>query len=305
MSALRRVLNRRTRWSENLFAYLLNLPSVVMILALVGYPLVYSFWLSLNKYDLKKPQDIHFLGLGNYIHLLGLKEFWVSFRLTLLFACASVTVSLVGGLLIALLLNESFKGRGILRSLALIPWAMPPVVNGIMWKWILDAKAGFLNALLWKLGIIESYQGWLLDRNLVLPSMVWAYTWNTIPFAIIVFLSALQAIPVELYDAAKVDRAGVLRRFRHVTLPWMLQPILIVVIVQTTYALRAFDIVYTLTFGGPGDATTFLSWRAYLAAFRYFKFGIGNTYAFWLTFVSMILAVFYFRILYARGKIEV
>jgi multiple sugar transport system permease protein len=258
----------------------------------------------LHKYNLSEPEATHFVGLENYVRMLKFEEFWTSLRLTLQFTFGSVTLSLIGGLLIALLLNESFKGRGILRSLALIPWAIPPVVNGILWKWIFDAKAGFLNALLWNLGIIESYKGWLADRNLVLPCMVWAYAWNAIPFAIIVFLSALQAIPLELYDAAKVDRASVLQRFRHVTLPWMLQPILIVAIVQTTYALRAFDIVYTLTFGGPGDATTFLSWRVYLRAFRYFDFGMGNTYAFGLAFISIVLALFYFRILYARGRIE-
>ena len=156
MAQVRRVLDhltKTTRWGENLFGYLLNVPAMVTVLALVAFPLGYSFWLSLNKYDLKKPLAIHFVGLENYTYLLQQKEFWFSLRLTLQFAFAGVTASLVGGLLIALLLNESFKGRGILRALVLVPWAIPPVVSGIMWKWIFDARSGVLNALLLRVGM--------------------------------------------------------------------------------------------------------------------------------------------------------
>ena len=305
MVAIRSISSKQLRWSQNLFAYLLNAPSILVILGLVGYPLVYAFWLSLHNYDLTKPQATRFVGLQNYVQMLQLREFWHSLRLTLQFTFGVVTLTVVGGLLIALLLNESFKGRGILRAVALIPWAMPPVVSGTMWKWILDSRVGFVNALLSELGVIETYKGWLVDKNLVMGSMIFVSVWQSIPLAAILLLAGLQAIPVDLYDAAKVDRAGPWQRFRHVTLPWLLQPLLIVVIVRTTFALRAFDVVWTLTFGGPGDATTFLSWRTYQTAFRYLNFGLGSTYAFWLALLSMVMAILYFSLLRGGARIEV
>jgi len=292
----------RTR--ESSFALVLNTPAVVAIGLLVAYPIGYSLWLSLHRYNLKRPGVFRFIGLDNYVAILASEEFRAALRVTLVFTALSVALVVVLGILIALLLNEPFPGRGVVRAIVLVPWAIPPVVNGLMWQWIYDAKVGVLNALLVALRILPDYRGWLSQPTDALLALVTAHVWNALPVAVILLLAALQTIPADLYDAGRVDGSGVWQLFRHVTLPWLAQPLLVVLILQTMLAIRVFDIVYVLTAGGPGTATTTLTWQTYLVTFDSLDFGLGNAYAYTVSLITLALALVYFKVLYRRSEFE-
>jgi len=293
----------RRRLSEASFGLWLNTPALAAILLLIGYPILYSLWISFHRYNLKRPNLFRFIWLENYWSILASDEFWSSLWITLLFTALAVAVVIALGVLIALLLNESFPGRGFVRMIVLVPWAIPPVVNGLMWQWIYDAKVGALNGLLVSLGFLTSYRGWLSDPTSALLALVTAHVWNALPFAVILLLAALQTIPGELYDAARVDGSGGWHLF-HVTFPWLAQPLLIVLILQTILAIRVFDVIYVLTAGGPGTATTTLTWQTYLTTFDSLDFGLGNAYAYIVGIITMGLALIYFRLLYSRGEFE-
>lgn len=294
----------RVGYERPSFAFILNSPSLLAIVLLVGYPIAYSAWLSLHNYNLKRPRIFEFVGLANYRDILSSEEFWSAFSITIEFTALAVAVVVVLGLLIALLLNQPFPGCGIVRTLILVPWAIPPVVNGLMWQWIYDSKVGALNGLLLSLGFIRDYQGWLSDPTEALLALVSAHVWNMVPLAVILLLGALQRIPGDLYDAGRVDGCNAIGLFRHVTLPWLAQALLIVLIIQTMFAIRVFDVIYVLTAGGPGTATTTLTWQTYLTTFESLDFGHGNAYAYTVSVITLCISVVYFRVLYRRGEFE-
>ena len=294
----------RRGWSEPSFAFLLNAPALLAIVLLVGYPILYSLWLSLHRYNLKRPGLFRFIGVENYVAIWQAEEFWSALQVTMIFTGLAVVLVVILAILIALLLTEPFPGRSLVRTVVLVPWAIPPVVNGLMWQWIYDAKVGSLNGLLVSLGVLAGYRGWLSDPTSALLALVTAHVWNALPLAVILLLAALQRIPAELYDAGHVDGSAGWRLFRHVTLPWLAQPLLVVLILQTMLAIRVFDIVYVLTAGGPGTATTTLVWQTYLTTFDSLDFGLGNAYAYTVSLITMGLAVLYFQVLYRRGEFE-
>jgi len=311
MAALTNVPGPARRWHARglgyerpYFAYLLNTPALLVIVLLAAYPIGYLAWISLHKYNLKRPRIFDFVGLANYQQILASDEFWSALWITLAFTALAVTIVVILGLAVALLLNQDFPGRDIVRTLVLLPWAIPPVVNGLMWQWIYDAKVGSLNGLLFSLGLISEYRGWLSDPTSALLALVAADVWNAMPLAVVLLLAALQRIPVELYDAARVDGGGALQLFRFVTFPWLAQPLLIVLILQTLAAIRAFDVIYVLTAGGPGTSTTTLTWKTYLVTFDSLDFGMGNAYAYTISLITLALALVYFRLLYRRGDFE-
>jgi multiple sugar transport system permease protein len=284
------------------FAFLLNTPALLIVVLLAGYPIVYSAWISLHS--LKRPRVFDFVGLANYRQILESEEFWSALWITLKFTALVVVLVVLLGLAIALLPNRDFPGRNIVRTLILLPWAIPPVVNGLMWQWIYDSKVGALNGLLVSLGLISEYRGWLSDPLSALLALVCADVWNAMPLAVVLLLAALQRIPVELHDAARVGGAGPLQLFSYVTFPWLAQPLLIVLILQTLSAIRAFDVIYVLTAGGPGTATTTLTWKTFLTTFDSLDFGLGNAYAYTVSLITLGLALVYFRILCRRGDFE-
>jgi multiple sugar transport system permease protein len=300
------VMRRRTWISRRTtpFAYLLNAPSILVILLLVGYPICYSFWVSLHRYDLRRPRIFRLVWLQNYVDILADPDFWTALRITVVFTVSAVIIIVSVGLAVALLLNRRFPGCGFVRTVILIPWAIPPVVNGLMWQWIYDPKIGALNALLHWLGVIERYQGWLAVPTYALSGLIVAHTWNEFALAAILFLGALQRVPAELYDAGRVDGCRTWQLFLHITLPWLAQALLIVLILETMLAVRAFDIIYVLTAGGPGTSTTTLTWATYLTTFENLDFGHGSAYAYIVTLITLGLSVIYFRILYDRGEFE-
>ena len=289
---------------EGRFAYLLNAPAILTVVLLVAYPIADAFWLSLHRYNLRRPDAYAFVGLQNYVDVVTSNLFLSSLGVTLLFTFWSTIGVLVLALGMALVANEHIPQRPLLRALMLLPWAMSGVVTALMWKWIFHPQAGALNGLLYSLGIISSYRSWLMSPDTSYLSIITANVWNTLPFSALVLLAGLQAIPSELYDAAKVDRASIWARFRHVTLPWLSQPILIVLIVQALGGIRLFDIIYLLTGGGPGNQTTTLGFAAYMTSFISTDIGRGNAWAFTVALLTFVIAIFYLKLLYGRGDVR-
>jgi multiple sugar transport system permease protein len=290
-----RSLGRSTSLSEAGFGFLLNAPAVLLITALMLYPIVASFWGSLHFQQLRFGSAPQFVGWKNYLDILKQDDFWDALRVSAVFAGATLAMTTILGTGAALVLNEQFPGRGLVRALVLVPWAIPPVVNGLLWQWIFDGKVGIFNQLLVDVGAIDSYQSWLAntDPTIVLAALVFAHVWKTLPFSIIVLLAALQAIPADLHDAALVDRAGLLPRFRHVVLPWLMPALVVVLIVETLTAFQAFDLIYVLTGGGPGTTTTTLAWLTYLTAFDRLDLGHGNAYGYIIAMIQLMLAALY------------
>ena len=199
---------------------------ILTILLLVAYPIVDAFWLSLHRYNLRRPDAYAFVGLQNYLDVLTSDQFLPSLGVTLFFTFWSTVGVLVMALGMALVANEHIPQRAILRALILLPWAMSGVVTALMWKWIFNPNAGALNGLLYSLGFLSSYRSWLMAPDTSYLAIITANVWNTLPFSVLVLLAGLQAIPAELYDAAKVDRASLCGAFspRHAAVAFATDP---------------------------------------------------------------------------------
>ena len=298
----------RQKWSapsepKTFLFFVLNSPAILLLLGLVLYPIVYSFWLSLHAYNLRQPNRVRFIGIDNYVTVLSSDQFWAAAGNTAIFCAGSISLTVILGTLLALLLNESFPGRGILRAVMLLPWAVPPVVNGLIWQWLLDGQHGLINALLLGFGLVDSPQAWLSQTQSAMPALILAQAWNHVPFVAVVMLAALQTIPDELYDSAQIDGAGLIQRFIYVTLPWLSHALLLVLVTQTMVALRTFDIIYVLTGGGPGSATTVIAWLTYVTTFNLTDFGRGNAHAYIIAIITFCLSLLYIRLLWKRGEV--
>jgi multiple sugar transport system permease protein len=289
---------------ETLFALALHAPWMVLLLGLIAWPILSSFWTSLHLVNLRRPNASGFVGLQNYLTVLTSDYFHGALRVTAILTVFSVLGVVLLGLTFGIVLNEAFRGRGVLRALVLLPWAIPGVVNGVMWQWLLDPNFGLVNGLLVWSGLMAEYTSWLLDERTLFAGLIAAHLWNSLPFPVLVTLAGLQAIPEELYDAAQVDGAGLFERFRYITLPWLIHPLLIIIILGTIGGLRIFDIVYVLTSGGPANSSTTIAFAAYRVAFDQLNFGVGNAYAYIIFLMTMTMAVVYIRLLYRRGEIQ-
>jgi ABC-type sugar transport system permease subunit len=233
--------------------------------------------------------------------VLGDPVFLTSARNTGIFVVLSVSLEVTLGLGIALVIADrtSWLSR-VNRALVLLPWAIPPIVNGLLWSFIYNSKYGYLNAVLHQLGLIRDDIQWVGDPHLALAAVVVAYVWRTTPFGVILLYAALQGIPEELHEAAQVDGATAMQRFWGVTLP-LLRPVLAVLLVlRTTFAFMVFDEILAITQGGPGNATWTLAWYTYSYAFRYLNFGIGAASGFILALLVTATAVLYTRYVYQR-----
>lgn len=273
--------------------FLLLAPALVLIFGLLLYPLGYSFYVSLFDLNLTRPGTRPFVGLGNYLEALVNRQFWSSVSKTVYFAGLTVSVEILVGMAIALLLRQKFYGRGFVRGIVILPWALPTVVNGIMWKWIYNANFGLLNALLFKTGLIDKYQVWLGDAWRALHFVMLANIWKETPVGVLMLLAALEVIPGELYEAASVDGATVWQRFRYITLPLLKPMIFILFIIKTVWAIREFDLIYIVTRGGPAGGTMVLSYLAYLNSFKFFRMSYGSAIAYLIVGIALLLGIPY------------
>ncbi|MFQ5855812.1 MAG: carbohydrate ABC transporter permease [Anaerolineae bacterium] len=281
---------------ETRLAYLLTLPSLILMVGLIAFPVLYAFWISLHRVSFLSPGQ-PFIGPGNYLALLRNSDFWFSIQRTGYFTVVSLIIQTAAGMGIALVLNERFPGRTLLRGLILLPWAIPTVVNAVLWLWILDGSTGALNGLLKQIGLIKRNVIWLGRPLLAMNGVILADSWRMIPLYVIMFLAGLQAIPDDLYDAAKVDGAGVWARFRYITLPYLQSVILVVLVLRTLQTFRVFDIIYIMTKGGPANSTMVIAYLTYLNSFKFQNFGYGAALAFMIALTTLAIALIYIRLL--------
>jgi len=265
-------------------------PAVGMVIFVAIFPIIYTVDTSLYEFSLVRPDVQKFVGIRHYADLLFHNpEFWNSLIVTLFITAISI-VPMVGiGLLIALLLNNKFPGRGLLRVLLALPVAVAPIAVGTIWKIMYSRSFGFLN---WFIGLFGvPGQLWLGEPLLAKFSIIIATVWQGTPFMMLVLLAGLQSIPAHLYEAAAIDGASALNKFFHITLPGLKDALFVAVIFQTIEVLRIFDMVYVLTRGGPGTATQVLSFFSYQYGFRHFH--IGFTSAVNMLFLIIALIIFF------------
>ncbi|MCD6536820.1 MAG: sugar ABC transporter permease [Thaumarchaeota archaeon] len=277
------------------------LPELLLLLFLVLYPATFSFTITFLHWNLKRPDKIgQFAGLDNYIEVINSPLFQVGLLNSFVFAFATITFTMLISLAFALILNESFKGKPILQAFLLIPWAIPGVANAVMWKWIYDSNFGLLNNILFALGLIKDYLPFLSDPSLARFSVINAFIYRSVPLATVILLAALQAVPKDLLEAAEIDGAGAVRKFFSVVWPYMRTYFFVALVLITLDAFRVFDIIYVLTFGGPGNATTLLSWLVYVFSFQLLDFSQGCIVAYIIVAITALLAMLYSKIF--RGE---
>ena len=277
-------------------------PALLALGIVLAYPVLYSIWLSFTDASLSSGAfQTPFVGLDNYEALLSDKTAHLALANTVYFAVVEV-VAVVGlGLAMALLLNHPMARSPALRVLLILPWAIAPVANGVLWKWILHANYGIANGILIATGAIERNITWLGSPLLALNSMLLVDIWKSTPFIAILLLAALQGIPKALYRAAAMDGTTAWQTFRHVTLPGLKTALAISVVLQTIWSLRIFDLIFVLTKGGPFDSTIVMNFLAYRATFNFLKFGYGAAIANLIFVASVLLALLYIRLLRLRA----
>jgi trehalose/maltose transport system permease protein len=275
-------------------AFVLIAPTLAIVGVVFIWPVLYSLWLSFNRYNLTTSPNPTFSWFHNYA-LIFTNPFYRGDVLgaterTVFFTVVSVPIELVLGLGFALLLNEEIRGRNILRSVMIVPYAMLTISNGLVWDYILDPTYGVLNTILQRWGLISNYQDWLGTPNGAMGWVIAADVWKTTPFMTIILLASLQTFPTNVYRAAEVDGAGAFRRFFSITLPMLRPAILVALVLRTLGAFRVYDLIYVLTGGGPADATNVLSYYIYDQAFQNYYIGYASAVAY-LTTIAMVLII--------------
>ncbi|MFK3967742.1 carbohydrate ABC transporter permease [Ensifer adhaerens] len=273
-------------------AWLLMLPLLAVMIAVIGWPLIDTVRLSFTDAKLVGTEGA-FVGFDNYAKMLGGSNFQRAFITTTWFAVVSVTAEMVLGVLAALLLNQQFRGRTALRALMILPWALPTVVNATLWRLIYNPEYGALNAALLQFGVIDSYRSWLGEPGSALAALIVADCWKNFPLVALIALAALQAVPRDITAASLVDGAGPFNRFRYVIMPYLAGPLLVALVLRTIEAFKVFDLIWVMTRGGPANSTRTLSILVYQEAFSFQRAGSGASLALIVTLLVTVLAVAY------------
>lgn len=285
-------------------ALILNLPTLVALALVLAYPIGFAGYLSVHEVSIRhlRSGEFPWAGLANFTRLFQDEVFWLSLRHTLVFVAASVLLEVVIGLAIALTISDERVWLSRLtRLLILIPWAVPPVVNGLLWSFIANAQYGYLNRALHKLGLITDYVNWLGQPQLAMAVVIAAYVWRTTPFNILLYHAAIQGIPAEIYEAAAVDGASPWQSLWRLTLPLLRPIVAVTLILRTTFSFMVFDEILAITQGGPGNDTWVAAWYTYRVAFQPpFNIGLGAASAWVLALIIGLAAIAYVRLVYRR-----
>lgn len=289
---------RYFRVSEGFFGYSLILPALIFVGLLKIYSTAWSLFLSFEEVESVSPLVTKQVGAANWYEIFFKDALFMPvLKTTMYYSTVCVVVGLLLSLGIALALNEQFRGQGALRVFLIIPWAIPSVTNGYVWRWMLSAQYGIINGVLYHLGLIREYVNWLGTVDTALNSLVFVQIWKDVPFMTLLLLAGLQTVPGELQDAARVDGANVWQSFRNVTLPWMKTTISFVMIIEFIETFKAFDVVYVMTRGGPFDTTLVFYMYVYRVSFSYINFGYGSALAYTLAIIILCLSLVYVKIL--------
>jgi multiple sugar transport system permease protein len=292
--AARPLVSRRTR--ELVGGYLYLVPVVVVLGGTVLFPILKAIQMSLYNHVLIKPQDYGFIWFGNYVRLARDEVFWLTLWNSFVWVFGSVSLQFAGGFAAALLLHQTFRGRAVIRTVTLLPWIIPGVVVALIWEFLYQPNYGALNDLLARLGLMTEKVAWLSNPDLAMPAVIATNVWRGVPFFAIMLLAGLQAIPDELYEAARVDGAGVTGRFRHITLP-LLRPIIVVATAtRIIWTFNYADLIFVMTSGGPAHATQITSTYTLLQAYSNLDFGYAATLSVVLLLIMLAFTVVYLKI---------
>ena len=286
-----------------LFCYLMVAPAMLITAALGVYPMLFSLWMSFVEYDLLRINEFGtpFVGLDNYVEVFSDPRFVQTLLNTIIFTVLAVAATLGFGLLLSQVLNTNYRGRTAMRMLVCVPWFVPPAVASAIWMWLLNTDRSPINFLLQDLGLITSNVRWLTDSatwgpfSIPMMSIVAVRVWNGLPFAVIFLLAALQSIPRSLYEAAEVDGASLMQKFRYVTLP-MLRPVLAILITLLVIGgVGSFEINYIMTGGGPQNLTNIMAVYSYQQAFSFYRFDLASAASGVIFIMTGFISIFYLR----------
>jgi multiple sugar transport system permease protein len=279
-----------------LTGWLLLAPSLLLLGGLVVFPIVYNLWLSLFDKHAFMPVQ-RFVGLQHYVYFAHDAEFWASVQYGVIYAGSTLVLQLLLGVGAALLLNEAFRGRNLLRGIVLFPYMIPTIVAVILWKWLLNDSYGLVNHWLVAAGVVTAPVAWL-GKDHIMTSLVITSVWQFFPFVVVTYLARLQTIAPELYEAAKVDGAGAWRRFRHVTLPQTRNVLFVIVLLRSIFMFTKFDTVWLMAGeGGVSRYVRTLPVYAYARSFTYLQAGMGAALAVLMFLMLLVVTAVYFRTL--------
>ena len=287
---------RRSRWT----GYLLIAPAFVVLFGVIGYPLIRAFIMSLHKIILTDPAAGQpFVGLSNYVTSISNPLFAGAVWRSAVWTGVNLVVQMLLGLIVALVLNEPFPWRSLARGITLIPWVTPSVVAVLTWRWMYDAEFGVINAALVSLRIVSQPIVWLGNTHTALWAIIVESIWKGTPFVAILLLAALQAVPTELYDVAKVDGANAWGRLRHITLPLITPTLIIAATLTTIFTFNNFNAIWLMTQGGPLHASETLTILVYNQAFVAYDLGQATA-----TGMITFLILFVFVVVFGRYYIK-
>jgi ABC-type sugar transport system permease subunit len=275
-------------WTSNRFPGLWLLPALLPVILMTVYPIGHALWTSLHEVMILFPGE-PFVGLKNYQRVAGSNYFRDALRNSLVFTLLAAPSVVILGTLIALFLRRRFFGSEVVRSIVLLPWVLPGAISAVLWVWVFHPSFGILNGILRDLGLIDASIPWLTDPQTALLAVTAAHVWTQIPFAVILMMAALSAINIETLEAAAIDCRNPLKRFRYIVFPEVKSMIVVLLVYNALTAFSSYDLVYAMTGGGPGTATTLLSFQIWRESFSMYDFGAGSAVAFIVVIISAAL----------------
>ncbi len=259
--------------------------------------MISTMWLAFFKESLLRPNDpAEFIGLDNFRRLVTDGAFWKVVINSVVLTAGAVAGEVIIGMIIALAVNASYRGRGLFRTLNILPWVIPSFVTAFVWVWLLHPQFGPINAFLQLLHIINEPIAWLSEGVTAMISLIAVYVWKGLPWTFLVLLAGLQTIPEDWYEAAKVDGASAWQMFRHITVPALRYVLVIVLVLRTIWTFNSFDMVYLLTGGGPARATLTLPMQVYTAGFREYNVGMSSAIAAVMVVLVVLLSLLMLRV---------
>jgi ABC-type sugar transport system permease subunit len=275
-------------WTIGRFPAIWLLPVLIPVALLTIFPIGHALWTSLHQVMLLFPGE-DWVGLDNYWNVVTGEYFGPALRNSLLFTLFAAPLVVVIGTACALFLFRDFFGVGVLRSIILLPWVLPGAISAVLWTWVFHPSWGIINMLLFKLGLIDSSIDWLTDPRLAFVSITVAHVWTQIPFTVVLVMAGLSAINPETIEAAVVDGATSFQRFAFVVFPQLKAILVVLLVYNALVAFTSYDLVYAMTGGGPGTATTLLSFQIWKESFSMYDFGAGSAVAFIVVAISALL----------------
>jgi len=295
---------RQMQRTEARLGWAMALPALSVIALVAIGPILWAIWESLHLHDLRMPWlGRRFIGAQNYIEAFSDSRFWDAIGHTVVFAAASVTIELVVGLALAMAIDSMTRGRGVVRTAMLLPWAVPTVVVGLVWRFMFETPGGLVNTVLVRAGV-TSPPIWFADPVAAWVPVILADVWKTAPFVAILLLAGLQVIDTSLYEAAQIDGASSWQQFTRITLPLLRPALLVALIFRTVDAFRVFDVIYVMTGGGPGTATEPIALYTFSALLENLRFGFGSALSVIIFTVTFVLALVAIRLMGRRALLE-